>query len=159
MILDMKNSEIIGDKIKIKKSNIFENFEFSPSLQVGLSKALEKVNEYGIYNIEQNIIKKSKYFRKKLENFNQITFFENLNTLTGINTLKIKGLSSLKIYTYLLSKGILCSISKYSSSLLYFKKLTVNDLIRISIHQYNTYDDINYLVKCLIDLITKKAII
>ena len=159
MILDMKNAEIIGDKIKIKKSHIFENYEFSPSLQVGLSKALEKVNEYGIYNIEQNIIKKSKYFRKKLENFNQITFFENLNTLTGINTLKIKGLSSLKIYTYLLSKGILCSISKYSSSLLYFKKLTVNDLIRISIHQYNTYDDINYLVKCLIDLITKKAII
>ncbi len=159
MILDMKNSEIIGDKIKIKKSNIFENFEFSPSLQVGLSKALERVNEYGIYNIEQNIIRKSKYFRKKLEKFNQITFFENLSTLTGINTLKIKGLSSLKIYTYLLSKGILCSISKYSSSLLYFKKLKVNDLIRISIHQYNTYDDINYLVKCLIDLITKKAII
>ena len=86
-------------------------------------------------------------------------FFENLNTMTGINTFKIKGLSSLKIYTYLLSKGILCSISKYSSSLLYFNKLTVNDLIRISIHQYNTYDDINYLVKCLIDLITKKAII
>ena len=159
MILDMKNSEIIGDKIKINKSNIFENFEFSPSLQVGLGKAIERVNKYGIYKIERNIIKKSKYFRKKLENFNQITFFENLNTLTGINTLKIKGLSSLKIYTYLLSKGILCSISKYSSSLFYFKKIKVNDLIRISIHQYNSYDDINYLVKCLIDLITKKAII
>ena len=159
MILDMRNSEIIGDKIKVKKSNIFENFEFSPSLQVGLSKALERVNEYGIYKIEQNIIRKSKYFRKKLKNFHQITFFENLDTLTGINTLKIKGLSSSKIYKYLLSKGILCSISKYSSSLMYFKKLDVNDLIRISIHQYNSYDDINFLVKCLIDLIKKKAII
>ncbi len=159
MILDMRNSEIIGDKIKVKKSNIFENFEFSPSLQVGLSKALERVNEYGINKIEENIIKKSKYFRKKLENYHQITFFENLDTLTGINTLKIKGLSSFKIYTYLLSKGILCSISKYSSSLLYFKKLKVNDLVRISIHQYNSYDDIDYLVKCLIDLIKKKAII
>ena len=155
MILDMKNAEIIGDKIKINKSNIFENFEFSPSLQLGFSKAIEKVNKYGINKIEQNIISKSKYFRKKLENFHQITFFENIDTLTGINTLKIKGINSLQIYTYLLSKRILCSITKSSSSLLYFKKLKVKDLLRISFHQYNSYDDINYLVKCLIDLIKK----
>ena len=159
MILDMKNAEIIGDKIKINKSNIFENFEFSPSLQLGFSKAIEKVNKYGINKIEQNIISKSKYFRKKLENFNQITFFENIDTLTGINTLKIKGIDSLQIYTYLLSKKILCSVIKSSSSLLYFQKLKVKDLLRISFHQYNSYDDINYLVKCLIDLIKKKAII
>ena len=124
-----------------------------------VNKAIEKVNNYGIYKIEQNIISKSKYFRKKLENFHQITFFENIDTLTGINTLKIKGISSLQIYTYLLSKRILCSITKSSSSLLYFKKLKVKDLLRISFHQYNSYDDINYLVKCLIDLIKKKGII
>ena len=159
MILDMKNAEIVGDNIKINKSNIFENFEFSPSLQLGFSKAIEKINNYGIYKIEQNIISKSKYFRKKLENFHQITFFENIDTLTGINTLKIKGINSLQIYTYLLSKRILCSVTKSSSSLLYFKKLKVKDLLRISFHQYNSYNDINYLVKCLIDLIKKKAII
>ncbi len=159
MILDMKNAEIIGDKIKINKSNIFENFEFSPSLQLGFSKAIEKVNKYGINKIEQNIISKSKYFRKKLENFNQITFFENIDTLTGINTLRIKGINSVQIYTYLLSKKILCSITRPSSSLLYFQKIKVKDLLRISFHQYNSYDDINYLVKCLIDLIKKKAII
>ena len=89
----MKNAEIIGDKIKINISNIFENFEFSPSLQLGFSKAIERVNNYGIKKIEQNIICKSKYFRKKLENFHQITFFENSDTLTGINTLKIKGIN------------------------------------------------------------------
>ena len=159
MILDMKNAEIIEDKIKISRSNIFENFEFSPSLQLGFSKAIEKVNNHGIYKIEQNIKNKSKYFRKKLENFHQITFFENVDTLTGINTLKIKGISSLQIYTYLLSKRILCSVTKSASSLLYFKKLKVKDLLRISFHQYNSYHDINYLVKCLIDLIKKKAII
>ena len=159
MILDMKNAEIVGDNIKINKSNIFENFEFSPSLQLGFSKAIEKVNNYGIYKIEKNIISKSKYFRKKLENFHQITFFENMDTLTGINTLKIQGIDSLKIYTYLLSKKILCSVTKSSSGLLYFKKLKIKDLLRISFHQYNSYDDIDYLVKCLIDLIKKKAII
>ena len=42
----MKNAEIVGDKIKINKSNIFENFEFSPSLQIGFSKAIEKINNF-----------------------------------------------------------------------------------------------------------------
>ena len=159
LILDMKNSAIIRDKIRINKSNIFENFECSPSLQLGFSKAVEKVNKFGIEKIESNIYKKSKYFRKKFENCNQIKFFENVDTLTGINTLKIKGINSLKIYNYLLSKRILCSITTSSTSLLYFKKLKVKDLIRISFHEYNSYNEINYLVKCLIDLIKKKAMI
>ena len=76
MILDMRNSEIIGNKIKVKKSNIFENFEFSPSLQVGLSKALERVNEYGICNIEQNIIRK-------------VNISQKLESLIKLHSLKI----------------------------------------------------------------------
>ncbi len=155
MILDLKNSEFSGDTIKIKKTNIFENFEYSPALQIGLSKAIEKINIMGISRIESEIKKKSNYLRKKLKNFNKIIFFENLNTLTGINTFKIEGLSSLQIHNYLLSKRILTSISSYSASLLYFKKKKINDVVRISIHQYNSYNEIDYLIKCLIDLIKK----
>ena len=79
-------------------------------------------------------------------------------TLAGARA-AVEGINSLQIYKYLLSKRILCSVTKPSSGLLYFKKLKVKDLLRISFHQYNSYHDINYLVKCLIDLIKKKAII
>ena len=155
MILDMKNSEFLNGRLKVKNSYIFENFEFSPSLQLGLSKAIDKINQIGIKKIETNINRKSKYLRKRLEDFDQISFFENTNTLTGINTFKIKGLSSVQIYKYLLSKQVLSSISSSATSLLYFRKLKIKDLLRISLHQYNSYGEINYLVKCLIDLIKK----
>lgn len=155
MILDLKNTECYQEIIKIKKANIFENFEYSPALQIGLGKAIERINSSGINQIELQIRQKSQYLRKKLDYFSKITFFENFNTLTGINTLKIEGLSSLRIYNYLLSKRILTSISTSATSLLYFNKKKIKDVLRISIHHYNSLYQINYLIKCLIDLIKK----
>ncbi len=155
LILDLTNSELKGNKVKIKNSHVFENFENSPALKLGLSKAIEKINLLGINQIEKDIKKKSNYLRKKLINFNEIVFFENINCLTGINTIKIKGYSSLKLQKYLFSKKILCSISNSKSSKLYFKKKKITDVLRISIHEYNSYNEIKYLVRCLIDLIQK----
>jgi len=159
LILDLKNSVIHKNKVKIKKERIFENFEYSPALKLGLNKAVEKINLIEMNKIELNIKGKSLYLRKKLNQFNEITFFENENSISGINTLNIKGLSSLKIYKYLLSKKILTSVSNKIVSDIYFEKHNVDDVLRISIHYYNTKIEINYLIKCLIDLIKKKAII
>ena len=39
--------------------------------------------------------------------------------------------------------------------MVYFKKKNLVELVRISIHSYNTINEINYLIKCLIDLIKK----
>ncbi len=155
LILDLRNTKLTKKGLKVSKANIFENFEYSPALKIGLSKAIEKINLFGIKKIEFDIAKKSKYLRKKLEYFNDISFFENKECLTGINTLRIRGYSTYQLYQYLLSKKILTSISSYSSSSLYFKKKLVNDVLRISLHQYNTFNEINYLIKCLIDLIKK----
>ena len=155
LILDLRNTKLTKKGLKVSKANIFENFEYSPALKIGLSKAIEKINLFGIKKIEFDIAKKSKYLRKKLEYFNDISFFENKECLTGINTLRIRGYSTHQLYQYLLSKKILTSISSYSSSSLYFKKKLVNDVLRISLHQYNTFNEINYLIKCLIDLIKK----
>ena len=147
------------NKVKIKTERIFENFEYSPALKLGLNKAVEKINLIEMNKIELNIKGKSLYLRKKLNQFNEINFFENENSISGINTLNIKGLSSLKIYKYLLSKKILTSVSNKIVSDIYFEKHNIDDVLRISIHHYNTKIEINYLIKCLIDLIKKKAII
>ena len=107
LILDLKNTKFSKKGLKVSKANIFENFEYSPALKIGLSKAIEKINLLGIKKIEVDIAKKSKFLRKKLERFNHITFFENIEYLTGINTLRIHGYSSNQLYQYLLSKKIL----------------------------------------------------
>ena len=159
LILDLKNASVHENKVKINEKRIFENFEYSPALKLGLNKAVEKINLLEMNKIELNIKKKSLYFRKKLNKFNEIYFFENENCISGINTLKIKGISSLKIYKYLLSKKILTSVCNKIVGDIYFEKHNIDDLLRISIHDYNKKFEINFLIKCLIDLIKKKAII
>ena len=145
--------------MKIRSDRTFENFEYSPALKLGLNKAIEKINYFDINKIEPNIKNKSLYLRKKLKFLSEIHFFENEDYISGINTIKIKGISSSTIYKYLLNKKILTSISTEIVSDIYFKKNKIKDVLRISIHHYNKYNEIDYLIKCLIDLIKKKAMI
>ncbi len=158
-ILDLKNAELKENYIKIRKSNVFENFEYSPALKLGLSKAIENTNITGIEEITSDIKKKSLFLRRKLEKFDEIIFYENHKFITGINTLRIRGYKSSKLQKYLLSKKILSSTSSLATSFLYFRKKRISDVLRVSIHRYNSLSEINYLVKCLIDLIKKKVII
>ena len=155
LILDLKNSFIHKKKVKIKEKRIFENFEYSPALKLGLNKALEKINLSKMNRIELNIKSKSLYFREKLNQFDEICFFENENCISGINTLQIKGVSPLKTYQYLLRKKILTSVCNKIVSDIYFEKHNIDSVLRISIHDYNKKTEINYLIKCLIDLIKK----
>ena len=159
LILDLSNAYIQKKKVKIRSDKTFENFEYSPALKLGLNKAIEKINYYDINKIELNIKNKSLYLRKKLKFLSEIYFFENEDHISGINTIKIKGISSSIIYKYLLNKKILTSISTEIVSDIYFKKNKIKDVLRISIHHYNKYNEIDYLIKCLIDLIKKKAMI
>ncbi len=154
-ILDMNNTKIKNGKIDVDRERMFESFESSPALKYGLSKAIEEINQKGMETVESEIKKKSNIFRKRLECFNQIIFYENRRLLSGINTFNIKGFSAKKVYAYLLSKKILCSVSSRETSMMYFGKKNLTDLVRISIHHYNTMSEIDYLIKCLIDLIKK----
>ena len=55
-ILDIKNTLLKKNKIVInKKSPIFEVFEYSPALKLGLSNAINNVNKIGIEKIEKKI--------------------------------------------------------------------------------------------------------
>jgi cysteine desulfurase / selenocysteine lyase len=151
MILDLTNSSLRSNSIEINNDKIFENFEYSPALKLGLTKAIEKINDIKITVVESDIVQKSLFFRRKLNIYENIRFFENKDLISGINTFVIDNLDSFEVCDFLLKRKILCSVSTKVVSNTYFKKKGINDLIRISFHQYNTYDEIDYLTKCLID--------
>ena len=116
-----KNSKIVQDKIKIVKSKIFENFEYSPALKLGLTEAIDCINKKSIQKIELDIRKKSSYLRLKLKKYNRIKFYENTKLLSGINTFNIEGINSEQIYNYLIKK-------EFSHPL--HKKRRVNSILR-----------------------------
>ena len=80
-----------------EEKNIFEVFEYSPALKIGFSNSISEINKIGIKKIEKKIIKFSRYFRSKLENFPEVIFYENKNKLSGLNTFNIKGLIISKV--------------------------------------------------------------
>ena len=156
-IVDMKNHIVNNNKLKmISYKRFFEVFEYSPALKLGLSNSINEINNYGIEKVEKKNRNLSEYLRRKLSNNSKITFYENLNKLSGINTLSIRNISSHQIYSYLLKKKILTSISTYQTSTNYFEKKKIKDVLRISFHYYNQIKEVDFLVKCLIDLTKNK---
>ena len=145
-IIDAHNSNI-NPKINIKPDHVFENFEYSPALKIGLSESIKRINDIGIQKIEKNIKLKSNYFRDKLKKENDFYFHENKNKVSGINTLTIKNHCPIKIYDFLISKKIVTSFVEKKDY--FFNKNKKSDALRISFHYYNTYKQIDYLIKCI----------
>ena len=155
-ILDIKNCSVKKGEILIKKNlPLFEVFEYSPALKLGLSNAIADVNKIGIKKIEEKIKKLSIFFLKEMKSFSQLVFHENSKLNIGINTFSIKGINSTSIYDYLLKNKILTSISNSQTSMPYFEKKKINSVIRVSFHYYNKFEEVKKLKKCLIDLIKK----
>ena len=145
-IIDAHNSSI-NSKISIKPDHVFENFEYSPALKIGLSESIKRLNNIGILRIEKDIKLKSNYFRDKLKKENDFYFHENKNKVSGINTLTIKNRCPKKVYNFLLSKKIITSVVEKKNY--FFNKNKKSDALRISFHYYNTYKQIDYLIKCI----------
>ena len=155
-IYDIKNAYLKKNKIFVNKKNpIFEVFEYSPALKLGLSNAIKYVNNKGIEKIEKNIKKLSSFFLSEMKSYDKIYFYENPSLNIGINTFSIKGLNSRNVYNFLLKNKILTSISNQQTSTEYFKKKNIKSVIRVSFHYYNKLEEVKKLIKCLIDLIQK----
>ena len=93
---------------KAVKKNVplFEVFEYSPALKLGLSNAIANVNKIGIKKIEKKIKKLSIFFLNEMKSFNKLVFYENSKLNIGINTFSIKGINSCSIYDYLLKMDL-----------------------------------------------------
>ena len=76
---------------------------------------------------------------------NDFYFHENKDKISGINTINIKNRCSKKVYNFLLSKKIITSVVKKKNY--FFNKNKKSDALRISFHYYNTYKQIDYLIK------------
>ena len=61
------NHNIIDKDMSLRENHIFENFEYSPALKIGLSESIKRINNIGIKKIEKNVKIKSLYLRNNLK--------------------------------------------------------------------------------------------
>lgn len=148
---DMSNTQIeTNHNLKlIKTKNFLEMYEHSPGLKLGLANAVEKITRFGITKINKKVIELSKYLRKRMLQNKNFMFVETEKNLSGINTIVSFKIDNKKIFKFLKKNKINIFISNHKHSFLYFKKLKIKSVLRISFHHFNKKKEIDILIKTL----------
>ena len=117
---------------------------------IGFSEAIDFINEIGIENIERHEKYLRKYLIKELEKIPYVKIYNKDNEGSTV-IINVNGVMSGDLGLYLNTNGICVRSGKHCAKMGDNKE----DTVRISLYFYNTYEEIDYLIKALKD---KKSI-
>ncbi|MFA6860158.1 MAG: aminotransferase class V-fold PLP-dependent enzyme [Clostridia bacterium] len=137
-----------NENLEIKKGSDFESGTQNIAEILSLKKAIEYINSIGMQNIEYHIYEITRYLFDKLNLIKNIEFNKGVAMCKcalgyGIISFKINGISSselgeiLRDYNVVVRTGNFCNTSEK------------DDFVRVSLHVYNTKEDIDKFVKIL----------
>ncbi len=127
----------------------FELYEKSRALTLGLGKAVEYALTIGVDRIWQRIHLLAEEMRSQLKKIEGVTIHDSGTLQCGIVTFSVNGLASQVIKAELSEKNINVSVGLARSTFFYMNKNELVDVVRASVHYYNTNDEIELLCKAL----------
>lgn len=133
-------------------SNVLEKGTQNITGIISLGEAIKFINEIGIDEIDRYLIKLTQYLVSKLRDIEDVIFCKgagkcSCGTGHGIVSFKIKNISSLEVSEVLNSKNIFIRSGKHC---LYYSN---DDKIRISLHIYNTKEEIDKFITILKEIL------
>lgn len=145
--LDLHAAEwITEDEYKTRDDvRQFENWEANYAAVLGLKKAVEYATELGIENIWNRIAKLANKLRAKLADIPEITVRDIGEIKCGIVTFTHTSISPDIIQRRLSKQHINVNTSSKSSTLLDMQSRNLEQVVRASVHYYNTEDEIEAL--------------
>lgn len=119
---------------------------------ISLGSAIEFINKINIENIEEYILQLTRYAFKKLKDIKGIEFLKGIAKCKcaigyGIISFKIQGYSIADIEDTLITNNIYIRAGNHCTT------KNIDDSIRISLHIYNTAEDIDILVNVLKNIV------
>ena len=114
---------------------------------IGLSAAVQYINKIGIENIHKYELELKKYLVSELEKIDNIVLY-NKSSESGILAFNIRGVFSQDTAVYLNHYHIYIRAGNHCSKMLK-DDLNIKNTCRISMHLYNSKDDIDKLVEVL----------
>lgn len=147
-----------GNGVKLHNTEV-KVVNFSQAYEAGtqnfagiltLGKAIEFIEKIGIKNISSHLSELTQYLLKELRQLKKIEFTPGPNFWSGsdgvgILSFKIDGLSASEVGFILAENGILVRTGDHCLS----SQDEFGDTVRVSLHVYNTTEDIDRLVKTL----------
>ena len=120
----------------------FENWENNYAAQLGLGAAVDYTLNLGLENIAARIDSLAAFLRQRLRAIPGLTVADIGRRKCGIVSMHLSGKDSSALRTTLRQRGFNCSVSTPASTLLDATARRLPDVLRASVHYYNTEDEI-----------------
>ena len=120
----------------------FENWECNVAAKLGLGQAVDYALNLGLSNIEHQVTDLAKQLRMALAALPTVTVQDLGENKCGIVTFTAAGHSALEVKAYLASKAINVAASTLSGTRIDMENRGLSDLVRASVHYYNTEEEI-----------------
>ncbi len=121
----------------------FENWESYVAGRIGLMEAVRYANTLGLANIESRVANLAKTVRSTLSNIKDVDVHDLGVKQCGIVTLTKTGIDANDLCTHLRTQGINTSVSTLTSARLDLGKRNLENLVRASVHYFNTEAEID----------------
>jgi len=129
----------------------FENWECNVAAKLGLGAAVDYARATGLEAMWQRIQSLSAYLRGRLEQVKGVTPRDVGLTKSGIVTFTLDGYTARQVQQRLAAaeKRINVSTSTFRSTLLDMEQRGLKEVLRASVHAYNTEQEIDLLIESL----------
>ncbi len=127
----------------------FENWESFYAGRVGLAKAAEYANDIGLPAIEERITHLSRRLRNDLQALPGISVHDLGQKQCGIVTFSKAGWDANDAAAALRKKKMNVSVSLQGSARLDFQRRGLNDILRASVHYFNTDDEVDRFLEAV----------
>jgi selenocysteine lyase/cysteine desulfurase len=125
----------------------FEEWEQNYAAKAGLAAAIDYARGWGIDAIWERVRELAETMRERLAKLDGVTVRDVGRTRCGIVTFTVDGVGAAEIKEKLASAGINVTVSEPSSTLLDARARQLPDLVRASVHYFNTDDELDRLVE------------
>ncbi len=127
----------------------FENWEFNYAAVIGLGVAVDYALGWGLEAIEDRVVKLAHHLRLRLDEELGLPVYDLGARKCGIVTTALPGIESAEVRDRLNAQGINASYSTPDSTRIDAEKRDLPDLLRLSVHYYNSEDEIDRLIQAL----------
>jgi cysteine desulfurase/selenocysteine lyase len=124
----------------------FENWETNYATKIGLGVAVDYAMSWGLDAIEQRVTALADHLRAALDELTGVRVHDQGRRRCGIVTFTVEGVPSREVQRRLAQHGINVSVSLVEYARLDLPDRGLPDLVRASIHYYNTENELQTLI-------------
>lgn len=150
-ILDQHSADLVSPTEYVIRSDAkrFENWEQFFTGKAALGIAIDYALSYGLPEIQQRVYRLADTLRSRLANVDGVTVTDEGLELCGIVTFNSTRKTAEQIKSALAEKRINVSVSGGSGNLVSYQQRDLDEVVRSSVHYYNTEAEIDYFVDSL----------